>query len=189
MNQASAPSLVVPVFPAAGTAWAADPEPGEPKPGFDLHGDPLPRDVLLRLGTLRRRAVGATLAMSPDGQSIIGVRGGKYIHVSEIDKLSFFYEKLAEELQQTYRVTFESNRASSDGTASGLDIKIVRDGQVLANPKSSTPLAAHDLVGLLGDPDQIAAAATLLTRPGPQHDVEGVPTTPADLQAGATPAM
>jgi VWFA-related protein len=57
--------------------------------------------------------------------------GGKYIHVSEIDKLSFFYEQLAEELQQTYRVTFESNRANRDGTASGVDVKIVRDGQVV----------------------------------------------------------
>jgi VWFA-related protein len=58
--------------------------------------------------------------------------GGKYIHVSEISKLTFFYEQLADELQQTYRVTYESRRASHDGTASGIDVKIVNaSGQVL----------------------------------------------------------
>jgi VWFA-related protein len=58
--------------------------------------------------------------------------GGKYIHVSEISKLTFFYEQLADELQQTYRVTFESRRASHDGTARGIDVKIVRDKQVIS---------------------------------------------------------
>ena len=58
--------------------------------------------------------------------------GGKYIHVSEISKLTFFYEQLADELQQTYRVTFESRRTSHDGTARGIDVKIVRGNQVLS---------------------------------------------------------
>lgn len=47
----------------------------------DLHGDPLPDGAALRLGTLRRRAVGAKLAVSADGRSIIGVRAGKYVSV------------------------------------------------------------------------------------------------------------
>jgi RNA polymerase sigma factor (sigma-70 family) len=46
----------------------------------DRHGDPLPAGAVLRLGTIQRRAIGATLAMSPDGKEIIGVRGGKYLH-------------------------------------------------------------------------------------------------------------
>jgi hypothetical protein len=35
----------------------------------------------MRLDTLERRAVGAKLAMSADGKSIIGVRAGKYVRV------------------------------------------------------------------------------------------------------------
>src|SRR5262249_2474450 len=51
-----------------------------PKSKTDLHGDPLPEGAVMRLGTLERRAVGAKLAMSADGKSIIGVRAGKYVH-------------------------------------------------------------------------------------------------------------
>jgi RNA polymerase sigma factor (sigma-70 family) len=71
-NQASAPGATKddPSEPAA-----------RPRRGVDLHGDPLPDGAVLRLGTIQRRAVGAQLALSPDGNSLIGVRGGKYIHV------------------------------------------------------------------------------------------------------------
>ncbi len=47
----------------------------------DLYGDPLPQGAIMRLGTLQRRAVGAQLAVSSDGESIIGVRGQRYIHI------------------------------------------------------------------------------------------------------------
>ncbi len=47
----------------------------------DLYGDPLPEGVVMRLGTLQRRAVGARLAVSADGKSIVGVRGRNYVHV------------------------------------------------------------------------------------------------------------
>lgn len=47
----------------------------------DLYGDPLPKGAIMRLGTLQRRAVGARLAVSSDGQSIVGVRGRKYLHI------------------------------------------------------------------------------------------------------------
>jgi RNA polymerase sigma factor (sigma-70 family) len=47
----------------------------------DLYGDPLPEGAVMRLGTLQRRAVGARLAVTADGKSIVGVRGRKYIHV------------------------------------------------------------------------------------------------------------
>src|SRR5262249_54332463 len=49
--------------------------------GKDLHGDPLPSGAVLRLGTLQRRAVGARLAVSADGKSLVGVRGGKSIRI------------------------------------------------------------------------------------------------------------
>src|SRR5262249_4985306 len=49
--------------------------PGER--GVDIHGDPLPEGAVMRLGTIRRRAVGAQLAVSADGKSIISVRAGK----------------------------------------------------------------------------------------------------------------
>jgi hypothetical protein len=58
--------------------------------------------------------------------------GGKYIHVSEISRLTFFYEQLADELQQTYRVTFESRRASHDGTARGITVLVVRNGEAIS---------------------------------------------------------
>jgi WD40 repeat protein len=45
----------------------------------DLHGDPLPEGAVLRLGTIQRRAIGAKLAVSADGKSLIGVRTGKYV--------------------------------------------------------------------------------------------------------------
>ncbi len=51
--------------------------------------------------------------------------GGKYTHVSKISELQFFFEQLADEFLTTYKVTFESNRASHDGTARGIDVEIV----------------------------------------------------------------
>jgi RNA polymerase sigma factor (sigma-70 family) len=87
----------------AGAAWhgiplaapgvqeaAAAPKPNEPDAAADelpatakrdLHGDPLPPGAVLRLGTVQRRALGALLSFGADGQSIIGVRGGRYIYI------------------------------------------------------------------------------------------------------------
>ncbi len=72
--------------------------------------------------------------------------GGKYIHVSEIDKLTFFYEQLAEELQQTYRVTFESRRSIQDGTASDVNVKIVRGGQVVGMAEKGVDFVRRGVV-------------------------------------------
>ena len=58
--------------------------------------------------------------------------GGRYTHVSKSSDLQFIYEKLADELQTTYKVTFESARASHDGTARGIDVKIMRKGKVIS---------------------------------------------------------
>ncbi|HEX5690344.1 MAG TPA: cation:proton antiporter, partial [Roseiflexaceae bacterium] len=41
-------------------------------------------------------------------------------------------------------------------------VALVRDGEVLANPKSSTRFAARDILGLIGSPGQIAAADAML---------------------------
>jgi VWFA-related protein len=51
--------------------------------------------------------------------------GGRYTHVSKLSELQFIYEKLADELQTTYKAMFESRRSSHDGTARGIDVKIV----------------------------------------------------------------
>jgi RNA polymerase sigma factor (sigma-70 family) len=49
------------------------------RPGTDLFGDPLPEGATQRLGTIQRRAVGAKLAITADGKTIVGVREGKYV--------------------------------------------------------------------------------------------------------------
>jgi hypothetical protein len=64
-------------------------------------------------------------------QKLAEKTGGKYIHVSENARLAPSCAQLADELQQTYRVTFESRRASHDGTARGINVLIVRDGEVI----------------------------------------------------------
>ncbi len=71
--------------PVTLAANQAGQEPAPPAKRVDLHGDPLPDGAVMRLGTLQRRAVGAHLALTPDGKSIIGFRGGKYVHVWNAD--------------------------------------------------------------------------------------------------------
>lgn len=61
-------------LPAGAAAGADLPEP-------EKADEPLPRGAVLRLGTLRRRAVGASLAVSADGKSIISARAGQVIRV------------------------------------------------------------------------------------------------------------
>ena len=56
-------------------AVVADDKTSSTTKSVDLYGDPLPEDAVMRLGTLQRRAVGAQLAVTVDGKSIIGVRG------------------------------------------------------------------------------------------------------------------
>jgi hypothetical protein len=69
------------------------------KKTVDLSGDPLPKDTVMRLGTLRRRAVGATLAVSADGKSIVSVRAGKGIRI---------WDAVTGELRQTRELPDEA---------------------------------------------------------------------------------
>ena len=55
--------------------------------------------------------------------------GGKYTHVSELSQLELFYKQLADELQTTYKVTFDSRRPSHDGTARGIDVRLFRGNE------------------------------------------------------------
>ena len=45
----------------------------------DLYGDPLPEGAVMRLGTVQRRANGASLVLTADGKVLIGLRGGKQL--------------------------------------------------------------------------------------------------------------
>jgi RNA polymerase sigma factor (sigma-70 family) len=54
-------------------------KPLSPDKRVDLYGDPLPDGAVMRLGTLQRRAVGAQIAVTADGKSIVSVRGGRYV--------------------------------------------------------------------------------------------------------------
>jgi VWFA-related protein len=67
--------------------------------------------------------------------------GGKYTHVSKVSELSLFYERLADELQTTYQATFESRRPSHDGTARGLDVKVLRGGRVVSTGGEAVDVA------------------------------------------------
>src|SRR5262245_22013111 len=62
----------------------------------------------------------------PSLRRLAAETGGKYTHVSKVSELGFIYEKLADELQSTYKVTFESRRSQHDGTARGIDVKVMR---------------------------------------------------------------
>jgi CPA2 family monovalent cation:H+ antiporter-2 len=54
-------------------------------------------------------------------------------------------------------------------------IAIMRDRELMANPKSLTALAAGDRIALIGDRDQIASAGLLLAEP----EAPALPAVPA----------
>ena len=58
---------------------------------------------------------------------------GKFYHARQASDLRFQFREIAEELQTTYTVTFQSRRQVHDGTARGVDISVVRAGQRLSN--------------------------------------------------------
>jgi RNA polymerase sigma factor (sigma-70 family) len=71
------PAAPAPAFPPDAAPVA---QTGQPKnERQDLHGDPLPDGAVQRLGTVQLRAGGATLALRPDGQTLVGLRGGRVL--------------------------------------------------------------------------------------------------------------
>lgn len=63
--------------------------------------------------------------------------GGKYYPARDVSKLPGFFVTIASELESTYTITFPSRRPSHDGTARGIDISIVRNGQRVSNVGST----------------------------------------------------
>jgi VWFA-related protein len=58
--------------------------------------------------------------------------GGRYYLARDIGELPFIYRELAQELQETYTVTFPSSRPSHDGTSRDIDIRVERGGVVIS---------------------------------------------------------
>jgi VWFA-related protein len=109
--------------------------------------------------------------------------GGRYVPARDLSKLSELFGSLADELQNTYTVTFPSRRPSHDGTTRGIKIRIVRDGDQISDVVS-TGYQVHGVVvpemdagvylvllavlgGLLAAP----AAVRRLTRPAGTSNV------------------
>ncbi len=78
-------------------------------------------------------------------RKIASETGGKYFPAADASKLSLIFGELANELQTTYTVTFPSRNPSHDGTARGIDISIVRDGQTISNV-AQTDVTVHGVV-------------------------------------------
>ncbi|MBY0232686.1 MAG: VWA domain-containing protein [Gemmataceae bacterium] len=68
--------------------------------------------------------------------------GGKYYHAKDLDKLALIYEQLAESLNKTVEASFASKRAAHDGTARGIDVKVVtEDGREVSKGGEATDVA------------------------------------------------
>jgi hypothetical protein len=78
--------------------------------------------------------------------------GGKFYHVQDASKLPLYYQELSAELQNTYTVTFPSQRPTHDGTARGIDISVVRNG-VRASQVASLAYTVHGVVVPRMDPN------------------------------------
>ena len=95
--------------------------------------------------------------------------GGKYFPAADAAQLSLIFGDLANELQTTYTVTFPSKNPKHDGTARGIDISIVRDGQRVSNV-AQTDVTVHGVVVAQRDGviylSLLAALCGLLLVPG-----------------------
>jgi VWFA-related protein len=63
--------------------------------------------------------------------------GGKYYPARDVSKLPKLFSDVSTELQSTYTATFRSRNARHDGTARGIDIKVVRGGVQVSNVGSA----------------------------------------------------
>jgi RNA polymerase sigma factor (sigma-70 family) len=116
--------------------------------GTDLYGDPLPDGAVLRLGTAPRRAVGAQLAVTPDGKSVIGVRAGKSITVWDAATGERRQSRaLPGESWNTYRLSGDGRWLVKDALGEGkLDVWDVATGErvrtlALGGARYISPLA------------------------------------------------
>ncbi|HEV3259021.1 MAG TPA: hypothetical protein VG013_19270, partial [Gemmataceae bacterium] len=71
--------------------------------------------------------------------------GGKYYAARDASQLSLLYGQVAEELQSSYTVTFLSRRQTADGTARGIDVRVVRGG-VAVSDVASVAYHVHGVV-------------------------------------------
>jgi VWFA-related protein len=78
-------------------------------------------------------------------RKLAAATGGKYYPAAEASQLRLIFGNLANELQTTYTVTFPSRNPNHDGTARGIDISIVRDGQTISNV-AQTNYEVHGVV-------------------------------------------
>jgi VWFA-related protein len=108
---------------------------------IQLHDDGIDRDALTQLAE---------------------TTGGKFFHVRDVSKLHLYYQELSAELQNTYTVTFPSQRQTHDGTARGIDISVVRNG-VRASPVASLAYTVHGVVVPRMDPNVFLVLLALLS--------------------------
>lgn len=59
--------------------------------------------------------------------------GGKYYPARNASLLAKIYEELAIDLQSSYSVTFRSRKQNHDGTARGIDVRVIRGGVAVSN--------------------------------------------------------
>jgi VWFA-related protein len=71
--------------------------------------------------------------------------GGRYVPARDVSKLSELFGSIADELQSTYTVTFPSHRPSHDGTARGIEVRVVRAGKDVSDV-ASTGYQLHGVV-------------------------------------------
>jgi RNA polymerase sigma factor (sigma-70 family) len=80
-----ASELVRPAPPSSEQTKAPESLQPAAKKEFLLHGDPLPAEAVMRLGTVQYRAARATLATHPDGKTLVGYCGRSVINLWDIE--------------------------------------------------------------------------------------------------------
>lgn len=77
-------------------------------------------------------------------QQLAADTGGRYFHARNVEDLKLIYEQVAEELQSSYTVTYQSRRVQ-DGTASSVKIVVERHGRRVSN-EAADSFARHGVV-------------------------------------------
>jgi VWFA-related protein len=72
--------------------------------------------------------------------------GGRYIPAHDISSLELGFASLADQLQNTYTVTFPSIRSTNDGTARGIDIQVFSPDGVPLSGKGTADYSVHGVV-------------------------------------------